>query len=108
MNSLKKYWTILRRIRLLHMLNNFANYSLLKKNKPLYKKYNIPKSVLKSISHKDFRHAVAGKPWLDSENSMEQLNKSDELKKFDPDTQQQLLCWPEKGYALLKGFVEPD
>lgn len=92
----------------MHILNNFANYSLLKKNTPLYKKYKIPKSVVESIAHRDFRDAVTGKkPWLDAENAAELLTKSDELKKFDPDTQQQLLQWPEKGYALLKGFVEP-
>lgn len=106
MNFLKKYWDILRRMRFLHVLNNLAHYSILKKNKTLYRKYNVSKSVVGSIAHRDFKQTAMEPPWLDNRNAMDRLKADIHLKKFTPQIQQQLLQWPEKGYAVLSGFVD--
>jgi ectoine hydroxylase len=108
MSVVKKYWDILRRIRILHVLNNIVNYRILKKNRALYQKYNIPKTVVGSISHQDIKAVTTEKPWLDDANAGERLNNSADLKEFEEGIRKQLLQWPEKGYAVLDHFVKPE
>lgn len=108
MKFLKKYWNFLRRMRVLHVFNNILHYSALKKNKALYKKYKLQKNIFESIAHKDFPQKETPSPWLDNENSALDLKKSPQLSTFNQATQQQLLLWPEKGYAILNRFVDPD
>ncbi|MCC6690465.1 MAG: phytanoyl-CoA dioxygenase family protein [Bacteroidia bacterium] len=104
---LKKYWNVLRRLRFLHLLNNIANYSVLKKNKLVYKKFNVDKSVVSSISSRDLKNTNTDIPWLDQSDALGQINKSKEFKQFDNITQQQLLLWIENGYLILKNFIPP-
>ena len=108
MEVVKKYWNILRRIRFLHVLNNLFHYSRLKENKPLYKKYGVKKSVVGSIAHKDFKIKSEKKPWLDEANAAARLSVNSELNTFSSETRDQLMNWPEKGYAILKNFVQAN
>jgi len=105
MLSIKKYWGIIRRIRFLHVINNLFHYSDLKKNKYAYRKYGLQKSIIRSIAHRDFKLALAEKPWLDVENAVERIKNDGRLNQFTPEIQGQLLKWPQKGYAILDEFV---
>lgn len=107
MSLLKQYWSTLRRLRILHVLNNIAHYRKLKTNKELYLKYGIDKSVLASLSHKDISKPGNEIPWLDKDNAVELLQKNAGLKKFPVQWQEELLKWPERGYMILKGFANP-
>lgn len=104
----KKYWNFLRRMRVLHVFNNILHYPALKKNKTLYKKYKLQKSIFESIAHKDFYQKETLSPWLDNKKSLEDLKKSPQLATFDQVIQQQLMLWHDKGYAILNRFVDTD
>jgi ectoine hydroxylase len=105
MNLLKKYWGTLRRQRLLHVLNNMRWYGLLKRNKALYAKYGVKKSVVAGLSHSDISLPFAEAPWLDRTDSKERLIASPEFNRFPKDIQDKLLSWPDTGYVILPGFV---
>lgn len=104
---LKQYWSTLRRLRILHVLNNIAHYRKLKTNKELYLKYGIDKSVLTSLAHKDISKPGNEIPWLDKENAEEQLKEDSQLSKFPLQWQEELLKWPERGYMILRKFATP-
>lgn len=106
MSILKRYWSTLRRLRFLHMLHNIAHYSSLKRNKPLYGKFGIRKSVVGSLSHKDITNPGKDIPWLDRENGVEMLGKKQGLEKFPAQWQEQLKQWPTNGFMILDGFAD--
>ncbi len=108
MSILKQYWSTLRRLRILHVLNNVLHYRSLKANKPLYARYGISKSILGSVSHKDISNPGLEIPWLDKENAIQELQGNKSLAKFPEQWQEELLKWPDKGYMILKGFVNSD
>ena len=49
-----KYTGILRRLKVVYVVNNLLNYKYLKRNKPIYDKYQIKRPVWQSISSKHF------------------------------------------------------
>lgn len=106
MSILKRYWSTLRRLRFLHMLHNIAHYSSLKRNKPLYGKFGIRKSVVGSLSHKDITNPGKDIPWLDRENAPEMLDKNEGLGKFPLQWQEQLWQWPANGFMILERFAD--
>jgi ectoine hydroxylase len=106
MSLLKKYWSTLRRLRFLHVLNNIAHYKKLKGNRELYSKFGIRKSVIGSLSHKDITKPGAEIPWLDKPNAVNDLLAHPGLQKFPVAWQQQLLRWPEQGFMILEGFAD--
>lgn len=105
---LKQYWSTLRRLRILHVLNNIAHYRKLKTNKELYLKYGIDKSVLASLAHKDISKPGNDIPWLDKEIAIEKLKQDPRLSKFPLQWQEELLKWQERGYMILKKFATPS
>lgn len=107
MSLLKQYWSTLRRLRILHVLNNVLHYRKLKTNKELYQKFGIDKSVLTSLAHKDISKPGMDIPWLDKEDGMEKLKVHASLSKFPMQWQEELLKWPERGYMVLKRFAKP-
>jgi ectoine hydroxylase len=108
MSLLKKYWGILRRQRILHFLNNLANYPRLKDNKSLYKKYGTSKSILGSISHRDFKASAKESPWLDEAGAIDRMLKDVRFQGFSQNVQQSLLTWPDNGFMVLKNFVSGE
>ncbi|HEV7230694.1 MAG TPA: phytanoyl-CoA dioxygenase family protein [Bacteroidia bacterium] len=108
MKILKKYWGTFRRQRLLHFLNNMVWYSKLRKNKELYTRYGIRKSVVFGVSHKDIGSPSGDKPWLDTMDAREKIRSNATFREFSPAVQHELLAWPDQGYLILPGFVKPD
>lgn len=49
-----KYTGVLRRLKLVYAISNLWNYKYLKRNKPLYEKYQIKRLIWQSISAKHF------------------------------------------------------
>lgn len=104
MGILSKYWSTLRRVKLLHVLYNIRNYSALKGNKKLYREYGIQKSVVGSISHKSISKPAVEEPWLDQPDSAQRIIEHPNWKAFDQATQEQLSKWSGMGYVILPNF----
>lgn len=108
MSLLKKYWGTLRRMKMLHVLHNLSNYGKLKRNRPLYQKYGVHKSVISPISHKDFTQHTGELPWLDVPGGLERAMADPRFEKLSPAFREQVKQWPENGYMILEGFVSPE
>lgn len=54
MRFFDKYTGLLRRMKVVYLVNNLLNYSYLKRNKPLYRKYGVKRAVWQSLSSKHF------------------------------------------------------
>ncbi len=106
MSFLKRYWSTLRNIRILHVLNNIAHYGKLKRNKTLYEKYGVRRSVVGSLAHKDISKPGSEIPWLDQPDANEKLKNDPRLFSFPAQWQRELLNWHERGYMILKQFVD--
>jgi ectoine hydroxylase len=105
MSLLKKYWSTLRRLRVLHVLNNIAHYGKLKQNKTLYKRFGVEKSVVGSLAHKDIKTPGKEIPWLDQPDAIGKLKNNPQLSSFPEQWQEELLLWPERGYMILRKFA---
>jgi len=99
MNQLKKY-------KFLHWAYNLIHYKSLSHNKAAYRKYNIHKPVIASLSSKDFPDKQS-RAWLDTGDSRELAPARAEFARFSPGVQQSLLAWSEKGYLIVDGFFSP-
>lgn len=100
MNQLKKY-------KFLHWAYNLIHYKSLSHNKAAYRKYNIHKPVIASLSSKDFPDKES-RAWLDTGDSRELAPARTAFSSFPPGVQQSLLAWSEKGYLIVDGFFSPS
>ncbi len=96
MNQLKKY-------KFFHWAYNLIHYKSLSHNKAAYRKYNIHKPVIASLSSKDFPDKES-RAWLDIGDSRDLAPARAEFGSFSPGVQQSLLAWSEKGYLVVDGF----
>lgn len=100
MSQLKKY-------KFLHWAYNLIHYKSLSHNKSAYRKYNIHKPVIASLSSKDFPDKES-RAWLDTGDSRELAPARAAFASFSPGVQQSLLAWSEKGYLIVDGFFFPS
>ncbi|HXB94324.1 MAG TPA: phytanoyl-CoA dioxygenase family protein [Puia sp.] len=95
-NPLKKY-------KFLHWLYNLLHYRSLSHNRAAYRKYHLHKSVIASLSSKDFPDKQS-RAWLDIGDSRELAPASSGFGQLPADVRQPLLSWSEKGYLILNGL----
>src|SRR5690349_20436073 len=95
----------LKQFKPVYWLYNLVHYKELKHNREAYKKYNVHKPLIASISSKDFPDKES-KAWLDVGNSAVLAPQKEGFRDFTPDLQQQILKWSERGYLILERFFE--
>lgn len=108
--SISKYISdFVRSFKITYTISNLFNYSKLKKNAAIYKKYGLKKSVISPISSKDFKKLPPQPlPWLD-EKSLKDLSKVHaEFQSFPQNIQESIINWSEDGYAILPGFFAKE
>ncbi len=93
----------LKKIKLLHWINNILYYQSILHNKAAYKKYNLNKSLFGSVSSKDFPDKTSS-AWLDINDSYLAVSSKKEFESFSPELQEQLKNWSIYGYVILSGF----
>jgi len=101
---IQKYKGILRKFKPAYVLYNLFQRDKLLKNKSLYKKYGIKKSIYGSISHKDIKITDSEIPWLDRPNAKELLARNEEKNTFTIAIQKQFEQWIDDGYIVLEKF----
>lgn len=94
----------LKKLKPLHWLYNLINYRKLSHNRQAYKKYNIHKPLIASISSKDFPDKES-RAWLDTGDSAVLAPRREEFGKFSPDIQTKILDWSKQGYMVLEKFL---
>lgn len=96
----------LKHFKPVHWVYNLLHYKELRHNRQAYRKYNINKSLVASISSKDFPDKES-RAWLDVGDSLVLAPQNESFSTFSPDTQAQILNWSKDGYIILKGFLQP-
>jgi len=99
MANLKKY-------KLFHWVYNLLHYRSLSHNRAAYKRYQIHKPVVASISSRNFPDKQS-RAWLDAGSSRELAPTRPDFAVFPADVQQSLLSWSDKGYLIMKDCFSP-
>ena len=99
MGHLKKY-------KFFHWLYNLLHYRSLSHNSAAYKKYQIHKPVVASISSRNFPDKQS-RAWLDTGHSRELAPTRPAFTAFPAGLQQSLLYWSDKGYLIIEGCFSP-
>ena len=79
----------LKQFKPVHWLYNLLNYKSLRHNKAAYKKYNVHKPLIASISSKDFPDKES-RAWLDTGDSALLAAQKESFTAFPTSVQQQL------------------
>ncbi len=95
----------LKQFKPVHWLYNLLNYKSLRHNKAAYKKYNVHKPLIASISSKDFPDKES-RAWLDTGDSALLAPQKENFTAFPASVQQQLKDWSSKGYLILENFFD--
>ena len=93
----------LKQFKPVHWLYNLLHYKELRHNREAYRKYNLNKSLIDSISSKDFPDKES-KAWLDVGDSASLAPQKDLFQLFSPAVQEKLVNWSSNGYLILENF----
>src|SRR5689334_18586503 len=96
----------LKNFKPVHWLYNLLHYKQLLHNKKAYKKYNLHKSLIASVSSKDFPDKES-RAWLDVGDSALIASKKQGFELFSPQIQQNIIQWSQKGYMILENYFSP-
>lgn len=96
----------LKNFKPVHWLYNLLHYKQLLHNKKAYKKYNLHKSLIASVSSKDFPDKES-RAWLDVGDSALIASKKEGFEQFPPEIQQNIIQWSQKGYMILENYFSP-
>jgi ectoine hydroxylase-related dioxygenase (phytanoyl-CoA dioxygenase family) len=94
-----------KRYKFLHWAYNLIHYRSLAHNKEAYRKYDVNKPVIASISSKDFPDKTS-RAWLDTGHSRELVHLKPSFLHFPPSIQQQLKAWSDQGYLIWNSFFD--
>ena len=95
----------LKQFKPVHWLYNLLHYKELRHNREAYRKYNLNKSLIDSISSKDFPDKES-KAWLDVGDSASLAPQKDLFQQFSPAMQEKLVNWSSNGYLILENFFD--
>lgn len=101
----QKYTGFLRSLKLVYVVNNLLHAGQLLKNRALYSRYGVRKSVFSPLGNHDF----GGKhhpdiPWLDQPGALDRLIQDPIFQSFEPGLQEKIRQFVESGYMVLDGF----
>src|SRR5438105_12875669 len=97
----------LKQFKPVHWVYNLLNYKQLLHNKKAYKQYHIHKSLIASISSKDFPDKES-RAWLDVGDSAVLAPQKEGFLNFSDGIQQKILQWSAKGYMILEQYFTAD
>src|SRR5882762_4845120 len=83
------------------------HYRALRHNREPFKRFNIQKPLIASISSKDFPDKES-KAWLDTGNSKDLAFTKAAFKTFPAAVQSKISAWSDNGYMILEQFIAPD
>lgn len=90
-----------------HWIYNLLHYKQLLHNRRAYKQYHVHKSLVASISSKDFPDKES-RAWLDTGDSAMLAAQKEGFHHFSPAIQQKILDWSTNGYMVLEQFLSPE
>jgi ectoine hydroxylase len=111
----EKYTGALRNLKAAYVIHNLLNWRSLRKNRTLYQKIGLQKSVLAPVGHRDFveknEKIIGDLPWLDQPDALDKLTQHVDFQSFSKDIQAAIHHFVTEGYLVLPNFfssVEVD
>lgn len=95
----------LKKYKPLHWIYNLLHYRSLRHNREAYRALGLKKPLFASVSSADFPDRES-RAWLDVEHAQVVASAHPGFAKFDPEVQQRVREWSDKGYLILPKFVE--
>jgi len=95
----------LKKFKFLHWLYNLLHYRSLTHNKSAYKKYDLHRPVIASISSRNFPDKTS-RAWLDTGDSRALASTRAAFASFNPTLRTSLLDWSDKGYIIIPQFLD--
>jgi ectoine hydroxylase len=97
----------LKQFKPIHWIYNLLHYKELQHNIEPFKKFKRHKSLVASISSRDFPDQRS-QAWLDTGHSKDLAPSSKMFSRFSPSVQSKILSWSDNGYLILENFLPPD
>lgn len=97
----------LKQFKPVYWLYNLLHYKSLQHNREPFKKFNVHKPLIGSISSKDFPDQES-KAWLDTGHSKDLAPVKAAFHSFPPAIQSKISAWSDNGYMILEGFIDPQ
>jgi ectoine hydroxylase len=105
----QKQTGFLRGLKASYIINNVLHWRSLRRNKALYVKYGLDKSVFAPISYSDFKGKVSEPlPWLDRPDALAALEAHPDFIAFDVKSQDELRRFIRNGYMVFEDFIDLD
>ena len=105
---IQRYTGFLRNLKLVYVLNNLFSRGKLIRNKELYEKYGIKKSIFSSIGSQDFKVRSDDIPWIDKSDAIDSLSEKKGYDEFEGEIQGQMGQFISEGYMILKSFFSKE
>jgi ectoine hydroxylase-related dioxygenase (phytanoyl-CoA dioxygenase family) len=97
----------LKQFKPVYWLYNLLHYKALRHNREPFKKFNVHKSLIGSISSKDFPDKES-RAWLDTGNSRTLAPTKESFDTFSAAIQSKIAAWSDNGYMILESFIDPQ
>lgn len=97
----------LKQFKPVHWIYNLLHYRELKHNREAYKRFNVQKPLIASISSKDFPDKES-RAWLDVGDSAVLAPQKESFARLSPSIQQKVANWSKDGFIILENFFSED
>lgn len=106
----EKYTGWLRSLKAVYVLNNLLNAHKLQRNRQLYRRFGLRKSIFAPLGSADFREMdhTSEQPWLDRPNAVALLEQDLRFQNFTPALQEKVRGFLQNGYLILENFFPPE
>lgn len=111
MSRLVRIKVALGRLRPLLVLRSLAHAKRMLRNRTLYRRHGIDRSVFRTLASRDIPkdgHDQSELPWLDRPGAQAAVADAEGLERFPEPIREAARRWPEQGYAVLEGFFEAE
>jgi len=103
----KKYTGSLRNMKWVYVVNNLLNANKLRRNKAIYKKYGLNKSVFAPIGSQVFKGRQEMPVWtMCNEDDRWEESRREAFTQFSKPMQDKINHYLEDGYLVLEGFFD--
>ncbi|MEQ1744612.1 MAG: phytanoyl-CoA dioxygenase family protein [Saprospiraceae bacterium] len=103
----QRYTGFLRSLKAVYVLNNLLNIRHLWRNRHLYSRFGLRKSVLAPIGSADFQQHSPDIPWLDRPDAPERLAQHPDFLNMPPAMQDKVRQFMRDGFLVLERLHDP-
>ncbi|HLA58877.1 MAG TPA: hypothetical protein VK622_08955, partial [Puia sp.] len=97
----------LKKLKPVHWIYNLIHYKAFRHNRDAYRKYELNKPLIASVSSKDFPDKES-KAWLDLGDSRILASLKPAFASFPISLQEKILSWSDNGYMIIERLFSEE